>query len=89
MIYSHHLNVAVLTTSGRWPTQGFDRMPSNQKVRIALDHAAKELKITDTTNWLAKVGDKELDQQKSFADNGLTGDIAIDFGPRAGGGGRA
>lgn len=86
---THHVQVAVLTTSGRWPTDGFDRQPSNQKVRVTLDRAAKELNITNTTGWVAIVLEREIDPERSFADNILSGEVSIDFGPRAGGGGRA
>jgi hypothetical protein len=84
------LGVAVLTTSGRWPETGFGTMNDDEKVRRVLDEAAKKLKIKDTTGWVATEGGttKEVNQDLSFKDNGLTtGDVVIDFGPSHGGGG--
>lgn len=84
----HHVSVAVITTSGIWPADGYDNVPSHQKVRVQLDRAARELRLTDTSNWVAKVGSKELNVNASYLDNGLSGQVGIDFGPREGGGGR-
>lgn len=84
------LGVAVVTTSGRWPASGSDAVNDNVKVRVVLDDAARNLKITDTTGWIATVAGttKELNQDASFKDNGITGgDIIIDYGPRNPGGG--
>lgn len=85
----NHLGVVVLTTSGRWPTQGGESTPINQPVHVVLAKAARELAIVDTTGWIATVGGREINVSSSFADNGLTGEVTIDFGPRAAGGGRA
>ncbi len=83
----NHVNVAVLTTSGRWPAHGFESTPSNQKVKVALDHAARALHIVDTSGWVATVGSREVAIGSSYVENHLTGEVLIDYGPRAGGGG--
>lgn len=82
-----HVQVQVVTTSGKYPEGGFDEVPANQKVRIQLDKAAKHLHIADTTGWLAMIGDRELNVDLSYRENGLTGKVIIDYGPREGGGG--
>jgi len=82
-----HVEVAVITTSGSWPTDGFDRVSAHQKVRVQLEKAAKHLHLTDTTNWIATVNNKEINVDASYIDNGLHGEVTIDFGPREGGGG--
>jgi hypothetical protein len=82
-----HVQVQVVTTSGKFPERGFDEVPINQKVRIQLETAAKKLHIADTNGWVAMVGDHEVNVDQSYRDNGLTGEVVIDYGPREGGGG--
>lgn len=82
-----HVDVLVTTTSGDYPETGTDSVPVNQPVRQQLKAAAKALNIVDTTNWVAKVGGNDIDQDKSYADNGLSGSVTIDYGPHEGGGG--
>lgn len=83
-----HIGVAVITTSGIWPSDGYDLVPIHQKVRVQLERAARELKLTDTSNWVATFGGKELNVDSSYLDNGLSDQVGIDYGPREGGGGR-
>lgn len=86
--HASHLGVAVLTTSGRWPTTGFERESVNQKVRHVLREAARHLDLAGTDDWIATVGATTLNVDDSFRANGFTrGEILIDFGPRQGGGG--
>jgi hypothetical protein len=85
------VEVAVITTSGRWPTEPdkFETEVPPQPVSHVLGRAIHALKIKDDTGWLATVNDREIDPKKSYRDNGLSGRIEIQYGPRAGGGGRA
>jgi len=83
----NHLLVAIITTSGPFPEKDFEEVPINQHLEVMLKKAAKALGITDTTGWLAKHGLTVLDPSKSYQDLGLTGEISIDFGPPASGGG--
>jgi hypothetical protein len=82
-----HIDVAVITTSGTWPESGFDNVPIHQPIKVQLHCSVKELKITDTTNWIAKVGNQELNIEQSYEQNSLSGQVEIDYGPREGGGG--
>lgn len=82
-----HIDVAIVTTGGAFPHEGFERLPINQPVMDQLARAAKALKLGIVTDWVAKVGNRDLDQQKSYAANGLSGKVEIDYGPAAGGGG--
>lgn len=82
-----HIEVAVITTSGTWPEEGFDSVPIHQPIRIQLAHAVKKLEIADTTGWVAKVGSRELDVNLNYVENQLSGQVEIDYGPREGGGG--
>jgi len=81
------IEVAVLTTSGSWPHEGFETVPAHQLVNVELQRAAKKLGIADTKGWVAKVGNVELNVEKSYLDNGLKCKVEIDYGPREGGGG--
>lgn len=82
-----HVDVVVVTTSGSYPTSGTDRVAAHQPVRNELTKASKELHIVDTTGWIARVGSTEIEVDKSYVDNHLTGTVKIDYGPREGGGG--
>lgn len=83
------VEVAVVTTSGSYPADGFDKTPVHQKIRVILEQATKKLKITDTTGWVALHGDVELNVEANYLESGLSGEVEIDFGPREGGGGDA
>jgi basic membrane lipoprotein Med (substrate-binding protein (PBP1-ABC) superfamily) len=85
------VKVAIGTTSGFFPPEGFDDAPVNQKVEVQLKNAAKELNITDTTGWVITVtgptGKRIINPSESYADNNLSGEVTIDWGPSEGGGG--
>jgi hypothetical protein len=83
----NHLNVQVVTTSGTYPEEGFDSVPLSQPVHVELDKAKKQLEITDTSNWIVSASGNPVDPQKSYADNGLTAEAKLDWGPKEGGGG--
>lgn len=88
--HRNELGVAVVTTSGRWPTTGFEKVQSNEKVRRVLQEAARHLHLASTDDWIATVGSQTLNVNESFHANGFShGDVLIDFGPRQGGGGSA
>lgn len=82
-----HVDVAVVTTSGRYPAQGTNRVAAHEPVSVELKKAVKELKIVDTTGWIARVAGVQIDPNKSYVDNHLTGTVIIDYGPPEGGGG--
>jgi len=87
----HFVKVSISTTAGFYPAEGFDRVPVNQKVGIELRKAAEALKIKDTAGWIASLitptGKRPVDPGKSYAENGLSGKVEIDWGPSEGGGG--
>lgn len=83
----NHLFVAVITTAGTFPSEGFDEVPENQPVKVALGQASKSLGITSTNGWIATVGGRELNINQSYVENNLTGNVEINWGPREGGGG--
>jgi hypothetical protein len=81
------IEVAVVTTSGSWPHEGYENVPVHQPIKVELLRAAKKLGLADMANWIAKVGKVELNIYKSYLDNGLKCKVEIDYGPREGGGG--
>jgi hypothetical protein len=83
----NHIDVSVVTTSGTFPEEGFERLPIHQPLKVQLARAAKALKLTDVSDWIARLGTRELDIEKSYASNGLSGKVEIDYGKREGGGG--
>lgn len=84
---SSHVEVAVVTTSGSYPAVGTERVAANQLVRIELAKAVRELHIMDTSGWIARVNGREINPEKSYAQDALAGTVKIDYGPREGGGG--
>lgn len=86
-VLPQHIEVAVITTSGTWPNQGFDSVPINQPIKVQLQKVVKDLKIADTTGWVAKVGNRVLSVEQSYLQNQLSGQVEIDYGPQVGGGG--
>ncbi|MDE0837283.1 MAG: hypothetical protein OSA84_13130 [Akkermansiaceae bacterium] len=88
---AHSVEVSIATTAGFFPTEGFNRVPADQKVEVELGKAKHELKIKDTAGWIATVigpaGKRELDPSKSYTENNLSGKVEIDWGPKEGGGG--
>lgn len=87
----HFVAVSIATTSGFFPPEGLNRVPSNQKIHIELDKAAHALKIKDTSGWVATIvgpeGKRTLNVAESYAENGLACIVEIDWGPCEGGGG--
>jgi hypothetical protein len=83
----NHVLVAVVTTAGSYPAEGFHDVPNGQPLTVQLHKAAKELGITGTDGWVAMVGGREVDVSQSYKDAGLTGEIKISWGPRETGGG--
>ena|ERR1700688_4586233 len=85
------IGISISTTAGFFPGEGFARVPLSQKIEVELAKAQKELKIKDTTGWIASViapsGKRALDPAKTYAENGLSGEVEIDWGPSEGGGG--
>jgi hypothetical protein len=84
----NHLNVQVITPSGIFPDdEKWRQVRADETVGDLLDRAAKKLKLTNVTDWVAFVGTKELNVGQSFADNGLSGNVEIEWHKREGGGG--
>ncbi len=84
----NHINVSVVTTSGTYPPgEEYVQVPSHQKVEQVLKDAARKLELTNTNGWVAQVNRNPIDPNKNYIENGLAGQVDIDWGPTEGGGG--
>lgn len=81
------VTLQVVTTSGNYPTDGFQRYNEHEKLSTVLHEAARELRLRNTDGWLAMIGDRQLDPSKSIAENGLTDATRIQWAPVERGGG--
>lgn len=81
------IRVAVSTTSGFYPTDGYSEVSINQHVLVELKKAAATLHLTNTEGWLATFNKRTIDPSRSYKENGLHGQVEIDWGPSEGGGG--
>jgi len=85
------VEVSISTTAGFFPAEGFDRVPTHQKIKVELEKAAQKLEINNAAGWIATVstsgGKRTLDVDKSYLENDLSGQVEIDWGPSEGGGG--
>ncbi len=76
-----HVEVAVSTPNGSWPTEGYFYAPAHQQVAQQLKHAVRELQINDTSGWEASADGRKLDVHASFMTNRLKGRVVITYGP--------
>ncbi len=84
----NHLGVAVITPNGTYPDEDtYKRVPEHEKIDVVLKHAVHELEITNTADWVAKVGDRVLDPHKTFAEEKLSCVVDIEYHKHEGGGG--
>ena len=85
----NHIQVAIVTTAGTFPHRGYDDVALEQPIHVELAHAAKELKLTNTTDWIATAGSpaRELNVAASYLANHLSGQVDINWGPPQRGGG--
>lgn len=83
------VQVAVQTTSGRWPETGFESVPEQQKIAVAIERAVHALRLADTAGWIVIVAGREVEPQQTYRELTMHGEVVLDFGPRAGGGGHA
>ncbi len=80
-----HVELAIETPGGTWPTEGFFMAPAWQHVERQLKHATRELQIGDTSGWEATVEGRTLNVRESFMKNRLEGRVVIRYGPGSSG----
>ena len=79
--------VTVVTTAGTYPAEGAKRYPASTPIAHVLADAARKLDITDTKTWIVTVAGRDVSPTLTFAQAGLSGEIALEWGAREGGGG--
>lgn len=88
-----YVEVSISTTAGFYPEEGLDRTKAADQIQKELEKASHKLKIKSTAGWVATVSDasgkRTLDPSRSYLENGLVGQVEIDWGPSEGGGGEA
>jgi hypothetical protein len=83
----HTINVRVITSSGRYPEHGNEKVSLTEQVQAVLERAAKKLQILDTSQWVANVNGAPIQISMTYAQLGLHGEVKIDWGRSEGGGG--
>jgi hypothetical protein len=80
--------VAVITPSGIFPNpEDYRRAYEGEIIQQVLDAAADKLNIKNTSDWDAYVDNAPINASSSFAENGLSGIVEIEWHKREGGGG--
>ncbi len=83
-----HLKVRVITPSGIYPDDDdWRQVKASDPVAEILEKAAKKLKLTDVSDWVAFVGSQPITIPSSFEQNGLSGEVEIEWHKPEGGGG--
>jgi predicted nucleotidyltransferase len=84
----HDVAVAVITPSGIFPDDDdYRRVKETTVIAKVLEEAAKKLKITNTSDWVARVHDREIDTHRTFHEDHLSGIVEIEWHKHEGGGG--
>jgi hypothetical protein len=76
-----HIEIAIQTPKGTWPTEGFLQVPADQKLYLQLDHVVRAMKLDDSRNWVAMSGNRKLDPNMSYRANNLQNRTLIHYIP--------
>lgn len=79
--------VSVLTTNGVFPLEGVIRVEPDTLVASVLARAARKLELTDTAGWVVSFDGRDINAALTFAQNGLSGTVALAWNAPEGGGG--
>lgn len=79
--------VTVVTTAGTFPIEGAKRYPVTTQIATVLAEAARKLGIRDSATWIVTVAGSDVSPGLTFAQAHLMGNVALEWGPREGGGG--
>jgi hypothetical protein len=84
----HDVAAAVITPVGVYPDdEAFRRADEKTVVNDILRLAAEKLKITNTTDWVAKVDGNKINPEHTFKRENLSGIVEIEWHKHEGGGG--
>ncbi len=80
--------VAVITPAGIYPDDDdYRRVKDTAVIARVLEEAKTKLKITNTTDWVARVHEREINVDRTFREDHLSGIVEIEWHKREGGGG--
>lgn len=80
--------VAVITPAGVYPDdEDFRRVAETTVIAVVLEQAKKQLKITNTADWVARVHERDINVNNTFRQDHLSGIVEIEWHKREGGGG--
>lgn len=84
----HDVAVAVITPSGIYPSEDtLARVARDTPVSEVLQRAATHLKLTNTADWVLRVGERTLSASETFKHQGLTCIVDLEWHKAEGGGG--
>ena len=84
---SKTVEVSISTASGFYPEEGHVRVSEGEKVEFLLEKARLALDLKNTADWSLNVQGRRVDSGKTYAENGLSGEVTLSWGPKHGGGG--
>lgn len=84
-----YVTVTIFATAGVFPAEGALRTKADTLVSDVLERAARKLHLTDTAAWVVSIDGRDISPGLSFAQNGLSGHVDLDWLPPEGGGGDA
>ncbi len=86
--HEHDVAVAVITPAGIYPSEDeFRRVPQTEAVETTLRAAAEKLHLTNTSDWVARVHDREIDVRRTFREQHLNEIVELHWHKHEGGGG--
>jgi len=85
--HKNEVGIQVLTSAGNFPESGFEDYNKNQELKHVLDKAKNHLKLQNTSSWVARLGDRELNPELSIEKNTIPDKSRIAWGPVERGGG--
>lgn len=84
----HDVAVAVITPSGIYPSEDtLARVSRDMPIAQVLQQAATHLKLTNTADWVLRMGDRILAPHDTFKHLGLTCIVDLEWHKAEGGGG--
>lgn len=83
-----YVAVAVYTPQGSFPNdEDYRRVPADQPISVILGLAAAHFKLTNTSDWVATIDDKEVAASTTYQGLKSCCFVEIDWHKREGGGG--
>jgi hypothetical protein len=64
-----------------------ERYPTSARISDVLADAARKLRLTGAETWIVTVGGRDIAPGQTFQQAGLSGEVALEWGAREGGGG--